>query len=99
MDLFTWPSMLIKSAFPLATLFVLQSVFHHFDIAKTDSVTRLLGKYSYEGYLVHPTMLMGPIALCSDDYSVLVNVVIFVVSVAILSVILSFVSRKIVQVF
>ena len=34
MDLFTWPSMLIKSAFALAALFILQSVFHHYDITK-----------------------------------------------------------------
>lgn len=98
MDLFTWPSMLIKSASAMAMLFVLQSVFYHFDVTKTDSVSMLLGKYSYEGYLVHPTMLMGPIALCSGNYSLIANVAIFVVSVAILSIMLKLVSRRIAKV-
>ncbi len=98
MDLFTWPSMLIKSASAIVIFFAVQSVFSYFEIIKTDRVSCQVSKYSYEGYLVHPTMLMGPIALCSTNYGVLTNVIIFMMSVSVMAVLLNIVCNKLIKI-
>lgn len=62
--------------------------FEKLDLAKIEKILNLLDEYSFEMYLVHQLVILGPFSLLSLTENIVVNFLIMLFSICILTIIL-----------
>lgn len=67
---------------------LLKLCFEKLDLAKIEKILNLLDEYSFEMYLVHQLVILGPFSLLSLTENIVVNFLIMLFSICILTIIL-----------